>query len=302
MHKVLHLRNSGIYLGQSLCYLLDMCSAECRQTVNGNKKAQAIDTTAMKPPSTWLAASEAWRAISEATTLIPSLSWLNRLPRGDGHPVYVLPGFMADDPSTVVLRRYLDRMGYEAFAWDLGRNLGPRGDLEARMVEKVVAIQRHFETPVSLIGQSLGGVFAREIAKQVPDAVRQVITLGSPFRHNTGLGDGTYPAVARLFEFSTGEDMASLRDRFSQISQPPPVPSTSIFSRSDGIASWMACLEPETPLTDNIEIVASHCGMGFNPLVYYIIANRLTQAADSWEKFDRKGLHGWVFPRPVYAA
>ena len=277
-----------------------MCDAK-RQN-HPEMRSRAIDTSAMKPPSTWLALSEAWRALAEASTLAPSLMWLNQLARGDGHPVYVLPGFMADDPSTLVLRRYLDRIGYEAFAWDLGRNLGPRGDLENRMLEKVVAISRHFEEPVSLIGQSLGGVFAREIAKEIPDSVRQVITLGSPFRHNSDPGDGTYPAVARLFEYASGEDMETLRERFSEISNPPPVPCTSIFSRTDGVASWMACLEMETEQTDNIEIVASHCGMGFNPLVFYIIADRLAQKTSEWEKFDRTGIHHWMFPRPGYAA
>lgn len=260
----------------------------------------AVDAATARPPSTLLALSEGWRALLEASALIPSLPLLNNLPRGDGHPVYVLPGFMADSQSTGMLRRWLDRLGYNAIPWGFGRNLGPRGNLQERLVQTVANISRHYGQSVSLIGQSLGGVFAREIAKALPNDVRQVITLGSPFGQTAV--NGTYPAVLRLFELATGEDIGSVRARLSDLPSPPPVPCTAVFSRTDGIAHWKTCIEQETVRTDNVEVVASHCGMGFNPAIYYVIADRLGLPAGGWRKFDRSGWRGFVYPSAVFAS
>jgi pimeloyl-ACP methyl ester carboxylesterase len=262
--------------------------------------ATPVDTATASPPSTLLALSEGWRALVEASTLIPTMPLLNRLPKGDGHPVYVLPGFMADSQSTGMMRRWLDRLGYQTIPWGFGRNMGPRGNLQARLAQTVASIARHYEQPVSLIGQSLGGVFAREIAKAMPDHVRQVITLGSPFGQT--VANGTTPAVARLFEMATGQSIAGLREQLADLPAPPPVPSTAIFSRTDGIAHWKTCIERETGTTDNVEVVASHCGMGFNPVIYFIIADRLAQGRGQWQKFDRSGWRALVYPRAVYAA
>lgn len=231
--------------------------------------------------------AEGWRAMVEATTLLSTIPLLNTLPKGDGHPVYVLPGFMADSQSTGMLRRWLERMGYTPISWGFGRNLGPRGDLEQRIAETVARIADHYGQPVSLIGQSLGGIFAREIAKARPDEVRQVITLGSPFAQTTS--NGTYPAVSRLFELANGRSAEELRAEWVGLADPPPVPSTSIFSKSDGIADWKTCIEQDRATTENIEVISSHCGMGFNPTIYYIIADRLGQPAGAWQKFEHSG-------------
>ncbi len=259
-----------------------------------------VDTATASPPSTLLALAEGWRALVEASTLIPTLPILDRLPRGDGHPVYVLPGFMADSQSTGMLRRWLDRLGYNTIPWGFGRNLGPRGNLQARLTQTVANIARHYDQPVSLIGQSLGGVFAREIAKMLPNQVRQIITLGSPFGQT--VSNGTYPAVLRLFELATGQTIDSLRSQLKDLPTPAPVPCTAIFSKTDGIAHWKTCIERDTPLTDNVEVVASHCGMGFNPAIYYVIADRLAQPHGRWRKFDRSSWRGLLYPQAVYAA
>jgi pimeloyl-ACP methyl ester carboxylesterase len=231
---------------------------------------------------------------------LPSIPLLDRLQRGDGHAVYVLPGFMADNRSTSMVCRWLDRLGYSAIPWGFGRNLGPRGNLHDRIVDEVGAVHRDTGGPVTLIGQSLGGVFAREVAKDAPELIRQVITLGSPFGQVEA--NGTYPAVLRLFEMASGESIESLRERMLHVPKPPPVPSTAIFSRTDGVADWRACIEEETPHTDNVEVFASHCGMGFNPTIYYIIADRLGQPHGAWRKFHRGGMRSLFFPQPVYAS
>jgi pimeloyl-ACP methyl ester carboxylesterase len=262
--------------------------------------AVQVDTTTVSPPSTLLALSEGWRALLEASALLPSMPFLRSMPRGDGHPVYLLPGFMADSQSTAMLRRWLDNLGYNAVPWGFGRNLGPRGILLERLIVTVGDLAREHGQPVSLIGQSLGGVYAREIAKVIPKQVRQVITLGAPFRQTDT--NGTAPAVARLFEMATGEKADDLKREMGDISRPAPVPSTAIYSRTDGIANWKTCIEEETPYTDNVEVYASHCGMGFNPAIYYVIGDRLAQPADKWRKFERSGVRCFIYPDAIYAA
>lgn len=262
--------------------------------------AVQVDTTTVSPPSTLLALSEGWRALLEASALVSSMPFLRSMTRGDGHPVYLLPGFMADSQSTAMLRRWLDNLGYNAVPWGFGRNLGPRGILMERLIVTVGDLAREHGQPVSLIGQSLGGVYAREIAKVIPKQVRQVITLGAPFRQTDT--NGTAPAVARLFEMATGEKADDLKRQMGDISRPAPVPSTAIYSRTDGIANWKTCIEEETPYTDNVEVYASHCGMGFNPAIYYVIGDRLAQPADKWRKFERSGVRCFIYPDAIYAA
>jgi pimeloyl-ACP methyl ester carboxylesterase len=262
--------------------------------------AVQVDTTTVSPPSTLLALSEGWRALLEASALLPSMPFLRSMTRGDGHPVYLLPGFMADSQSTAMLRRWLDSLGYNAVPWGFGRNLGPRGILMERLIVTVGDLAREHGQPVSLIGQSLGGVFAREIAKAIPKQVRQVITLGAPFRQTDT--NGTAPAVMRLFEMATGEKADDLKRQLGDISRPAPVPSTAIYSRTDGIANWKTCIEEETPYTDNVEVYASHCGMGFNPAIYYVIGDRLAQPADKWRRFERSGVRCFIYPDAIYAA
>lgn len=252
------------------------------------------------PALIWTLA-EAQRAMFEASAMLTIGPLLRQLPSGDGHPVMVLPGFMASDQSTALLRRHLRRLGYQAWAWGLGRNRGPRGDLMQQMVDAVARLADDSGQAVSLLGQSLGGIYAREISRAIPDQVRQVISLGSPF--GTVDGAGTHPGVARLFEWSTGRSAAEARMEhgFGDMAAPPPVPSTAIFSRSDGIAHWRICIERDTPTTDNVEIIGSHCGMAFNPVALWVIADRLAQDADGWQRFARCGARRYVFPGPVFA-
>lgn len=206
-----------------------------------------------------LLALEAPRAALEAGSLGAALPWLARAPRGDGHPVLVLPGFMASDFSTRVLRAFLRERGYTPHGWGLGRNRGPHGELLATLrgvLREVAAGER-----VSLVGWSLGGIFARELAKAEPARVRSVITLGSPF------GDR----------------------------EPPPVPTTAIYSKSDGIVHWRACREQPAAHTENIELVGSHCGLGFHPLALLAIADRLAQADGRWRPFERSGFRSTLY-------
>lgn len=251
--------------------------------------------TPVKPPSALLALTELPRALMELGSLPLASPILSRAPRGDGHPVLVLPGFIAGDASTGVMRRYLKRLGYDAHAWELGRNLGPKaiGHEGEKLVDRLRAVHGLTGRKVSLVGWSLGGIMARLVAARAPDTVRQVITLGSPF---TGSPKATN--VWRAYEMLTGQkiDDARAREQMAQSAGTLPVPSTAIYTREDGIVAWQNCLEPDGPETDNIQVHGSHCGLGVNPAVLYAVADRLAQAEGDWHPFARDGLKRWVYP------
>ena len=239
---------------------------------------------------------EGQRAALEGLSVPPASLLLARAPRGDGMPVLVLPGFMASDTSTRVLRRYLMRQDYSAHAWRLGRNVGPRDGVEEKMLERVETLSERFGAPVSIIGWSLGGIYARELAKKLPHRVKQVITLGSPFA-DISRGSHAKPFFDLLAQRGerrrsrTGQaaNPPRARRRPEDIAVPPDVPSTAIFTKTDGVVHWENCLEPDAPHTENIEISGSHCGLGMNPTVLYAIAERLSQPAGNWRPFEVRG-------------
>lgn len=251
----------------------------------------------VSPPSALLALTELPRALAE----FGSLAWsagalLASAPRGDGHPVLVLPGFMTSDTSTRVLRRFLRTTGHDAHTWNLGRNLGPRaiGHDGEHLVARLREIHDATGQTISLVGWSLGGVMARLLARKAPDAVRQVITLGSPFA-----GSPRTTKVWKLYELMSGTkiDDAQTRAHMADVSAPPSVPCTAIFSKTDGVVAWQSCREVETAIAENIEVRGSHIGLGVNPSVLYAIADRLAQPEHRWQPFNRSGVKGLMYPK-----
>lgn len=246
----------------------------------------------LRAPNALLMAMEG-RAPWEYAAMLAAMPWLRRLPRGDGHPVLVLPGLGANDFTTVPLRRFLDQLGYVTHPWGQGFNFGPRQGVLKRCNEFVRSLFDKHAQPVSLVGWSLGGLYARELAKELPDHARCVITLGTPF---SGHPRGTN--AWRLFELLSGQ---SAHDPvlMAQLRKPPPVPTTSIYSRSDGIVSWRCSLNEPGPMAENIEVVASHVGMGMNPLALYAVADRLAQPQGAWKPFEAHGVRRWFFRQPT---
>jgi pimeloyl-ACP methyl ester carboxylesterase len=248
------------------------------------------------PPSRLLLLAEG-RAIWEAGAALAMWPLLQLTPRGDGHPVLVLPGLVASDASTGILRRYLKSRGYNAQGWGLGRNLGPREGVEQGMYDLLNKMYDESDgQKVSIVGWSLGGVYARLLASAHPAMVRNVITLGSPF---TGSARST--RGWRVYEGVSGQSSVDPK-RMQHVSPTPPVPTTSIFSRSDGIVAWQCSVEKNGPQSENIEVVASHIGLGAHPAVLYALADRLAQPEADWKPFNRGLLGPLVYPDPSRAA
>ncbi len=249
-------------------------------------------------PSIWLLALEL-RAFWEAGALLPSWPLLSRAPRGDGHSVLVFPGLSANDVSTVPLRHYIESLGYDVRGWEQGFNLGPRAGV---LDEAKAKLERSFASSgrkATLVGWSLGGVYARELAKELPHLVRSVITLGTPFA-----GSHRTTNAWRLYELASGRSIERETENYD-LPAAPPVPTTSIYSRSDGVVAWRSSLQApaeRNAQTENIEVVASHVGLGLNPSAWWAVADRLAQPEAAWQPFRRepKGrLHGLLFPDPA---
>ena len=247
----------------------------------------------LRPPSRTLMFLEG-RAIPELGAFLGALPLLGLAPRGDGHPVLVLPGLVASDTSTRPLRSFLKSRGYAVSGWRQGRNLGPREGVQHAMVDLVHELTDMHGRKISLIGWSLGGVYARQLAKMMPDRVRSVITLGSPFAGNPKATNAW-----RVYEMASGRRADEQDLRFGgSVSATPPVPTTAIFSRTDGICAWQGCMEKPSAHAENIEVESSHCGMGHHPAVVYAVADRLAQPEGQWAPFDRSGWRGLVYPDP----
>lgn len=241
------------------------------------------NTKTISRPSLLLFATEVGRAMVEYGMCKVSSPILNQLEKGDGHPVIVIPGFMGSDSSMVTMRCFLSNLGYAAYGWELGRNYGATKYIRLLLDRLEDIKEQHDGENISVIGWSLGGVYARELAKERPDLVRQVITLGSPF---TGLKKSNN--ISWIYQLlNRGRSVNDIKSNMMEkMSISPPVPTTAIFSKGDGIVSWQYCMElEETDIAQNIEVHGSHLGMGHNPSVYPIIADRLAQDPDFWRKF-----------------
>jgi pimeloyl-ACP methyl ester carboxylesterase len=248
---------------------------------SGADAARSGAGTAAGAPPMRLLLTEPARSLGDLASLPLAAPWLSFAPRGDGHGVLVLPGLLASDSSTVVLRRFLRLLGYHARGWDLGRNLGPTDEVLDGLPVRLAALASLTGRPVSVIGWSLGGIYARELARQRPAQVRRVITLGSPF----ALTDSRQSHADRAYERRTSLHASGRVPTREQVRLPIGVPSTAVYSRRDGIVSWRACIEPETELHQNVEIRCAHLGFGVDPAALWLIADRLAVPAGERYKF-----------------
>lgn len=246
-----------------------------------------------EPPSWPLFATDVGRALGAAGITAVGRSVLRTAPVGDGHPVLVLPGLGAGDASTRTLRRVLRHRGYRAHGWHLGRNLGPTAQVVDGVPARLAELHERYGRRVSIIGWSLGGLYARDAARRAPMFTRCVVTLGSPVRL-------THPAQTRAMGFYRA---VSARHVDPAAMPPPevdlpalPVPCTSVYSPWDGIVSWRACVEPAGERAESIAVVGSHFGLGMHPAVLWAVADRLAQPPGRWRPFSPPAALRWLYP------
>ena len=254
------------------------------------------ETERLHPPGLLMMLAEV-RALLEFNGSLLLSPLLLRAPRGDGHPVLAVPGFLATDTSMAPLRAYLKQLGYDTYAWKLGRNLG--GVASRRNALKKLLSDIHAGTgrKVSVVGWSLGGIYARDLALQLPDMVRSVITLGSPFAHDVRATNATW-----LYEALSGETIEANSELTDAIAGDLPVPVTSIYSRADGIVNWHTSQLRPSGTAENIEVLlASHIGLAVNAAVLWAIADRLAQPEGQFSPFDRSGPFAIAYGSPERA-
>ena len=192
-----------------------------------------------------------------------------RVPRGDGGAVVDIPGWRAPESSMAPLRSYLRRLGYDARTWGLGTNTGdPERDVE-RMLDGVRDLAGESGRPVRLVGWSLGGVIAREVARKLPEEVERVVTYGTPV-----IGGPAHTVAATRYEPGEGERIDAIVADLNS-TEPIRAPITAIYTRRDGVVSWRACIDRDSPLVEHVEVASTHLGLGIDPDVWEIVARRL---------------------------
>ncbi|HJR19423.1 MAG TPA: alpha/beta hydrolase [Actinomycetota bacterium] len=246
------------------------------------------------PPSLALFLSDFPRGAGDLGLYVAAMPLLRRAPRGDGHPVLVLPGLMAADSSTRILRRFLRRLDYHVHGWRLGRNIGPTPEIVEGLGARLDALKERHGRKISVVGWSLGGVYAREIARRRPGDVRQVITLGSPIQ----MRDPSQSRATRTYQRFSGRHMEGLGNRVTNRPyEAVPVPATSVYSKMDGIVAWRTCLDEVGEQSENVAVIGSHVGLGHNPAALWVVADRLAQPEGAWKPFIPPRGARRLFPR-----
>jgi hypothetical protein len=225
-------------------------------------RARALDG-----PS-WLDLMGEGLAVLREMRPFPRRIHLGPVPVGDGHPVIVLPAFLCSDAMNRSFRDWLTALGYAVEGWGAGINIGPTVNavaaVDAILTRSVEATGRK----VSLVGVSLGGVLARALATAHPDRVRRVITVCSPFRLPTA--SPLKPIYRALAPLHSGQHAM-----IDQLTQPPAVPTTAIYSPRDGVVAWKSCIDTPGPLRENVAVEGAHTTMLANPKTLRVIAERL---------------------------
>ena len=227
----------------------------------------------MKPPNMLLALSDAPRALADVAFLNMTAPLLRKLPRTTRqHGVMVIPGFLGDDGGNRPLIQFLRHLGYTASGWQQGRNLGPESFTEDSLREAMEPLIEAGDGKLSLVGHSLGGIYAREIARMEPDRIQQVITLGSPF----GKGHQNASHASRLYRRLNPQP--DERDDNDALATPPPVPTTAIYTKGDGVVNWRTSLQRgDNHGVHNIRVTGSHIGLNLNAAVWFWVAKKLAE-------------------------
>jgi pimeloyl-ACP methyl ester carboxylesterase len=242
------------------------------------------------------------RCAPEFAAFMGAWPLLSMAHRGDGHTVLVLPPFGVNDRYTQPLRMLLVQLGYRAEGWDLGHNLGLTSKVVDGVPRRLLELHERCGDPISIVGWSMGGILARALAREHPAAVRQVIGLASPFRLKQS--DAGKTNASMMYEMVRHLQVDPLPSRLLDEPKrgPLPVPSTAIYSRSDGVVDWQACVEDEGPQSENIEVYGSHIGMGHNLAAVIAVLDRLGQRVGEWRPFVPPFGAEYLYPLAANAA
>ena len=246
--------------------------------------AVTLTASPICPPSRALLFAEPVRAALEFAAY--QVMSEQALPRGDRHAVVIFPGLATNGVVTRPLQSFCERLGYDCYDWGMGLNVGPQGDVQqwlTALAQRILALTEAHPEPISLVGWSLGGIYAREVAKRVPTRVRQVVTIGTPFA-----GTAEHTNVGALYRMLNGGVPPTDPELCALLSSTPPVPTTSIYSRTDGVVAWQACVDEghdDRRRVENVEVEGSHCGMPWNPSVLRVLADRLAQRPGNWRGY-----------------
>jgi pimeloyl-ACP methyl ester carboxylesterase len=256
-------------------------------------------TKSAKPPRLIYSLLEG-RALLEMAMLPALLPLLSTAPRGDGHPVLLVPGFTAGDATLVGLRLFLKSRGYHVETWGLGQNTGFKLKFSQALEQKVRYMHHRYRRKVSVVGWSLGGVYGFYTAHNAPECIRTVVSLGSPMRFSTEHFKTPLlvRAIYRYFAHPMGPVAHLAHVRGKVLKAPPPVPSTCIYSMTDGVVPPTAArIDTDDAQHENIWVPGSHVGLGFNAAVMCILADRLAQPEGAWEPFRIDGRLGSLYER-----
>lgn len=230
-----------------------------------------------------------FRAAFEACSLAYAYPWLLQAEPGEGRPVLVVPGFTQSDNATYFVRRYLKRLGYDVYGWKQGVNNGLCADKFAALEQRLSAIHRQTATRVALIGWSLGGFYVRALANKHSAQVSGLMTVGTTFSMPTPRAVNR--GINRLYgQLNPYQQMDGFFQRSDLWESRPPMPSSSIYSKGDGVNNWRFCLDAPSELSENIQVWGSYSGMAVNPMVYHVLADRLGQLAGHWQPYQRHRL------------
>lgn len=261
----------------------------------------------IRPPRLRHSISELGRVALEAGTSVLCKGLFKTLPEGDGHTVMTIPGFMGADGSTSMLRKFLNERGYNAVPWGMGRNASDaraesmdqfmrhRAQLEGQIAQRIEEEFHSSGRKLTVIGWSLGGLYAVALAHRYPQYIRQVITLGTPF--GDPRGTALYSVMARMNQQSNDESEESLRRwvDYTYSGGELQVPVLTLYSESDGIVGkGIARCEGDPRFVTNMAVMASHVGFPFNPLVFAVIANHMVAPDQRWSICGSKRIAAFV--------
>lgn len=201
-------------------------------------------------------------------------------PSAESRPVLVIPGFIGTDQSTLPLRTFLWSQGHQPYGWGVGRNIGPADHVVSGLDRMLVQLHHRHQRPIDVVGWSLGGVFGRMLALNRPEMVRQVITLGSPIRIDRRQSNVRFlfDLMGSIWKFASVSNRLDV-DRI-------PVPSTTIWTRQDGVVPGIACRQTPGPRAEAVQVRGSHFGLGYNVAVLRVVADRLALPDDEWRAFE----------------